>query len=180
MDEQSVSDSDAWIWTLPVARSEQRERGTTDTAPPDFRYFANRSTASPSIDSIFLRLSGRLAGETPETGVSGSLSIPRALSLLPNPPSVLPYAPRTAEPGRSESQTTIEDVGDDVGEITLLVFKSDGDSRVVVDGGTDTWEFAINDEIAYSRWEIAQLPDWIEPVLTSIGIRALRTGQEDV
>jgi hypothetical protein len=83
-------------------------------------------------------------------------------------------------PAEASHETTIEDVGDDVGPVTLLVFKNDGDSRVVVDSGTDTWEFAINDEIAYSRWEIAQLPDWIEPVLTSIGIRALRTGQEDV
>jgi hypothetical protein len=68
---------------------------------------------------------------------------------------------------------------DDVGPITLIVFE-DPDSRVVVDGSGDTWEFAINDEIAYSRWEHYELPDWIEPILTRIGIRAVRTGQEDV
>ena len=68
---------------------------------------------------------------------------------------------------------------DDVGPITLIVFE-DPDSRVVVDGNGDTWEFAINDEIAYSRWEHYELPDWIEPILTRIGIRAIRTGQEDV
>ena len=83
-------------------------------------------------------------------------------------------------PAEASHETTIEDVGDGVGPVTLLVFKEDDDSRVVVDSGTDTWEFAINDEIAYSRWEISRLPDWIEPVLTSIGIRAVRTGQEDV
>jgi len=83
-------------------------------------------------------------------------------------------------PSKASHETTIEDVGDDVGPVTLLVFKQDSDSRVVVDGDGDTWEFAINDEIAYSRWEISQLPEWIEPVLTSIGIRAVRAGQEDV
>ncbi|WP_256288802.1 hypothetical protein [Halobellus inordinatus] len=73
-----------------------------------------------------------------------------------------------------------EDVeDDDVGPVTVIVF-DDPDSRVVVDGGGDTWEFAVNDEIAYSRWEIGQLPAWVEPVLTRIGIRAVRTGQEDV
>ena len=82
-------------------------------------------------------------------------------------------------PSEASHETTIEEVGDGAGPVTLLVFKNDGDSRVVVNGDGDTWEFAINDEIAYSRWEISQLPDWIEPVLTSIGIRAVRTSQED-
>lgn len=83
-------------------------------------------------------------------------------------------------PAEASHTTTIEDVGDDVGPVTLLLFKNEGDSRIVVDGDGDTWEFAVNDEIAYSRWEHHELPDWIEPVLTSIGVRAVRTGQEDV
>lgn len=66
----------------------------------------------------------------------------------------------------------------DVGSITVLVFDNP-DSRIVVDADR-TWEFAVNDEIAYSRWEIGQLPEWIEPVLSRIGIRAVRTGKEDL
>lgn len=59
----------------------------------------------------------------------------------------------------------------------MLVF-DDPDCRVVdVD---QAWEFVVNDEIAYSRWEHYALPEWVEPVLTKIGIRAVRTGQEDV
>lgn len=83
-------------------------------------------------------------------------------------------------PAEASHETMIKEVGDSVGPVTLLVFKENDDSRIVVDGDGDTWEFAINDEIAYSRWEHNELPDWIEPVLTSIGIRAIRTGQEDV
>ncbi|WP_256545917.1 hypothetical protein [Halobellus inordinatus] len=66
----------------------------------------------------------------------------------------------------------------DVGSIAVFVF-DDPDSRVVVDAD-QTWEFVINDEVAYSRWKISQLPEWIEPVLSRIGIRAVRTGKEDV
>lgn len=53
-----------------------------------------------------------------------------------------------------------------------LVF-DDPDSRVVVDGG-DTWEFAVNDKIAYGRWGISERPGWIEPALSTGGIRAVR------
>jgi hypothetical protein len=66
---------------------------------------------------------------------------------------------------------------DDVGPVTVIVF-DDPDNRVVVDGGGDTWEFAINRRVAYSRWEHHELPGWIEPVLMSIGIRAVRTGED--
>jgi len=81
-------------------------------------------------------------------------------------------------PREASHETTIEDVGDDAGPVTLLIFDEGSDSRVVVDARSDTWEFAINDEIACSRWEHHELPDWIEPVLTSIGIRAVRTGED--
>ena len=60
---------------------------------------------------------------------------------------------------------------------TLLVF-DDPDSRVVVNAGSDTWEFAVNDEIAYGRWEISELPEWVEPALSTLGIRAVRIEEE--
>lgn len=68
---------------------------------------------------------------------------------------------------------------DDVDPVSVIIF-DDPDSRIVVDNNDETWEFAINDEIAYSRWEIGELPEWVEPVLSQIGIRAVRTGQVDV
>ncbi|QCC47515.1 hypothetical protein [Halobellus limi] len=85
-------------------------------------------------------------------------------------------------PRNADHVTTIEpdDVEEtDIGAITLLVFDNP-DSRVVVDAGSDTWEFVVNDEIAYSRWEIGRLPEWIEPVLSRIEIRAVRGGSEEV
>ncbi|MGQ4557674.1 hypothetical protein [Halobellus sp. GM3] len=67
---------------------------------------------------------------------------------------------------------------DDVGTLTLFVFENP-DSRIVVDGGGGTWEFVINEAIAYSRWEHHELPEWIEPILSRVGVRAVRGGQED-
>ncbi|WP_144900876.1 hypothetical protein [Halobellus captivus] len=86
----------------------------------------------------------------------------------------------TPNPRNADHVTTIEsdDVdGDGVGPITLFVF-DDPDSRVVVDAN-DTWEFVINEEIAYARWDHRELPEWIEPVLSRIGIRAVRPKQEE-
>lgn len=70
---------------------------------------------------------------------------------------------------------TIE--AEDVGAVTLIVFDNETDSRVVVDESSDTWEFVVNDEVAYSRWEHGELPDWMESALSQIGIRAIRAGE---
>lgn len=84
-----------------------------------------------------------------------------------------------APPKRRDASDLIQiDPDDDeVDPVTVIIF-DDPDSRIVVDGGDgDTWEFVINDEIAYSRWEIRELPEWVEPVLSRIGIRAVRSGE---
>ena len=91
--------------------------------------------------------------------------------------SSVPPNPRDASHVTTIEPDDVEEA--DVGPITVIVF-DDPDSRVVVDSRSDSWEFVINDEIAYSRWEIGELPEWIESALTRIGIRAVRTGQEDV
>jgi hypothetical protein len=91
--------------------------------------------------------------------------------------SSVPPNPRDASHVTTIEPEDVEEA--DVGSITVIVF-DDPDSRVVVDAGRDSWEFVINDEIAYSRWDIGALPEWIEPVLSRIGIRAVRSGQEDV
>ncbi|QCC46604.1 hypothetical protein [Halobellus limi] len=89
----------------------------------------------------------------------------------------IPPNPRNADHVTRIEPNVIDEA--DVGTITLSVFDN-RDSRVVVDGGSDTWEFVINEEIAYSRWDHHELPDWIEPVLSQIGIRALRAEEEGV
>ncbi|MFD1600993.1 hypothetical protein [Halobellus rarus] len=78
-------------------------------------------------------------------------------------------------PSEASLVRTIE--SDDVGSVTLIVFDDRKDSRVVVDGGTDTWEFVVNEEVAYSRWEHGELPEWMESALSQIGIRAIRAGE---
>jgi len=63
------------------------------------------------------------------------------------------------ERGETRSLDDVDEAG--VGTITLSVF-DDPDSRVIVDAGRDSWEFVINDETAYSRWDIGELPEWID------------------
>ncbi|WP_256403681.1 hypothetical protein [Halorubrum salinum] len=84
-----------------------------------------------------------------------------------------------SKPTEASDLIRIDPEDDDVDAVSVIIF-DDPDSRIVVDGNDDTWEFAISDEIAYSRWEIGELPEWIEPTLSRIGIRAVRTGQVDV
>ena len=83
-------------------------------------------------------------------------------------------------------QNAPDHVDDDLIEAVASI--PDADIESITQYDDRAGHFVINsepddqdvDEIAYSRWEISRLPDWIEPVLTSIGIRAVRTGQEDV
>ncbi|QKG91671.1 hypothetical protein HPS36_01980 [Halorubrum salinarum] len=81
------------------------------------------------------------------------------------------------KPRDAKDLIQIDPEDDDVDPVTVIIF-DDPDSRIVVDASDHTWEFAINDEIAYSRWEISELPEWIEPTLSRIGIRAVRSGEE--